>query len=95
MARMSLIIAVFCLSTACATGGKERTGGTAEAEARVIALHNGTAKPEHQIVCKRERMVGSSMRRNVCRTKGQIEDQLKNSRDAMDRFNRQDALKGY
>lgn len=95
MSRLSLIVAVLCLTTACATGGDQRTDGIAEAEAKAIALYNATAKPEDQIVCKREKRTASSMRKKICRTKWQIEEQLKNSREAMDRFNRQDALKGY
>lgn len=94
MNRLSLIAIAFVSLVACATGG-QGTGDADMSEAEAIALYNATAKWEDQIVCKKTRITGTSIKRNVCRTRSEIEDELQNSRDAMDIINREQGYKRY
>jgi len=95
MIRLLLIVVVYGFVVACVTGGDHSSGEARELEDKAIALHNATAKPEDQIICTREAITGTSMKRRICRTAWQIEQQLKNSRDAIEIINQQRSRKGY
>ncbi len=94
MIRLSLALGMFGILTACATGD-QNTGGSSMSDAEAIALYNTTVKWEDQIVCEKQRVTGTSIRQKVCLTRSQKEDQLNNSRDAMDIINREQGYKRY
>ena len=94
MIRLSLALGVLGIITACASGD-QNTGGSSMSEAEAIALYNASVKWEDQIVCEKQRVTGTSIRKKVCLTRSQIEDQLNNSRDAMDIINREHGYKRY
>jgi hypothetical protein len=94
MTRLSLILVVLGLIAACATDGSQQAGKKVQLSDKNIAAHNATANPEEQIVCRREQVHGSNLRKKVCRTQAQIDAELENSREAMDRLHRTQKVPG-
>ena len=48
-----------------------------------VALYNEQQEEDNQVVCRRERPVGSRMVKTVCRTRAQIEEERRAAQDAM------------
>jgi len=94
MKRLSIILIVLGLIAACATNGNQPSGEKAELNDDNIATHNATANPEEQVICTRERVKGSNLRKKVCRTQAQIDADLESSRETMDRLRRTDNVPG-
>ena len=48
-----------------------------------VAAYNEAQEEKNQVVCRRERPVGSRMTKTVCRTRAQIEEERRAAQDAL------------
>jgi hypothetical protein len=48
-----------------------------------VAAYNESQEEQNQVVCRRERPVGSRMTKTVCRTRAQIEQERRAAQDAL------------
>jgi hypothetical protein len=48
-----------------------------------VALYNEQQEEDDQLVCRRERPVGTRMTRTVCRTRAEIEEERRAAQDAI------------
>ncbi|MBD3646591.1 MAG: hypothetical protein HUJ31_03850 [Pseudomonadales bacterium] len=76
-----LLVLLFLLGGCASTGGNESTGSTP-----TVASAESTESDEgDEIICVREKQVGSHFSRRVCRTKREMEELRRESVDMMDR----------